>query len=146
MEPQDCPDQVKFIPWIAARATWATSASGNAMSAFLPPSSRVTCLTPVSAAAFWIDRPVGSLPVKPIRRTFGCRTIASGTAGPLPVTMFTTPGGKISAIRSASSSADSGVASAGFSTTALPAMSGAAILVAANISGWLKGMILPTTP
>ncbi len=116
------------------------------MSAFLPPSSSETFLTATSAAARWIDRPVASLPVNPIRGTRGCLTIASGTVGPFPATTDRTPAGKMVDASLPSRSADSGVTSAGFSTTALPATSGAAILLAANMNGWLNGMILPTTP
>ena len=43
-------------------------------------------------------------------------------------------------------SADSEVNSDGLRITLLPATSGAAILVAANISGWLNAMIRATTP
>ena len=41
---------------------------------------------------------------------------------------------------------DSGVISAGFSTTALPAASAGAIFQLVNISGKFQGTIWPTTP
>ena len=61
--------------------------------------------------------------------------------------MFTTPGGS-SAWRSTSqkSSAESGVVSAGFSTTVFPAASAGAIFQASISSGKFHGMIWPATP
>ena len=50
VEPQDWPHQVKFMPPMTPPATSSGSASANAISAFLPPSSNITGLT-VSAAA-----------------------------------------------------------------------------------------------
>ena len=66
---------------------------------------------------------------------------------PSPVTMLTTPGGS-SAWRTTSvkSSAVSGVVSAGFSTTVLPAASAGAIFHASISSGKFHGMICPATP
>ena len=57
-----------------------------------------------------------------------------------------TPGGSTSAASSASRSAEVEVCSEGLTTTVLPAIRGAAERPAANISGWLKGMIRPATP
>src|SRR5215813_7210578 len=71
----------------------------------------------------------------------------SAPVRPSPVTMLTTPGGS-SAWRSTSqkSSADSGVVSAGLSTTVLPAASAGAIFQASISSGKFHGMIWPATP
>ena len=64
----------------------------------------------------------------------------------LPGTTFHTPGGRMPSISSASRSAESGACSGGLSTTVLPAASGAPDLPAANMNGWLNGMMRPTTP
>jgi len=76
----------------------------------------------------------------------GCATTASPVAGPAPVRMDSTPGGSTSATSSPRRSADSGVWCGALSSTQLPATSGAAILPAANMIGWLYGMIRATTP
>ena len=61
--------------------------------------------------------------------------------------MFTTPGGSpISEQISANASAVSGVYSAGFSTTVLPAASAGAIFQASISRGKFQGMICPATP
>ncbi len=61
--------------------------------------------------------------------------------------MFTTPfGSPTSAQISAKASAVSGVYSAGFSTTVLPAASAGAIFQASISSGKFHGMIWPQTP
>ena len=61
--------------------------------------------------------------------------------------MFTTPGGRSACwITSASSSAVSGVVSAGFSTDVFPAASAGASFQAAISSGKFHGMICPATP
>ncbi len=77
-------------------------------------------------------------------------TSASTSAAPVapaPVTMFTTPGGSsASRITSASKRAVSGVVSAGFSTTVLPAASAGASFHEAISIGKFHGMIWPATP
>ena len=66
---------------------------------------------------------------------------------PSPVTMLTTPGGRPASRQiSAKASAVSGVNSAGFSTTVLPAASAGAIFQASISSGKFHGMIWPQTP
>ncbi len=61
--------------------------------------------------------------------------------------MLTTPRGKpTSAISSAMRSELSGVSSAGFSTTQLPAASAGPIFQLQNISGKFHGTIWPTIP
>ena len=61
--------------------------------------------------------------------------------------MFTTPGGSSASwITWASSNAVSGVVSAGFSTTVLPAASAGASFQAAINMGKFHGMIWPATP
>ena len=80
------------------------------------------------------------------RRTPGWVTSASPASSPYPVMTLTTPGGNTCAESSPSASADVEVCSEGLITTVLPAISGATDLPAANIIGWLNGMIRPTTP
>ena len=72
--------------------------------------------------------------------------MASPAGMPNPVTMFTTPAGRTSRQISASIVAERGLVSGGFSTTQLPAINGAARALAANLIGWLNGMMRPTTP
>ena len=123
------------MPATAIAATLSGSMSGKAISGFLPPSSSVTCLMPPSAAARWMARPVGTEPVNAMRLTLGWRASASPAGMPVPVTMLTTPAGSTSRQISASMVADSGLVSGGLSTTQLPAISGAASALAANLIG-----------
>ncbi len=63
------------------------------------------------------------------------------------MTILTTPGGKPASTQiSAKASAVSGVYSAGFRTTVLPAASAGAIFQASMSSGKFHGMICPQTP
>ena len=99
----------------------------------------------VSDAAFITARPVGTEPISAIMATPGCDASAAPASRP-PGTTLNTPGGKISPISSASRSDDSGACSGGFITTVLPVASGAPLLPAQNMNGWLNGMMRPTTP
>ena len=137
---------MKFIPRIAPSTARSRSASGKTTIGFFPPSSSVTVFTLAAAALAWMRRPVAALPMKAIRGMPGCLTSASPTSAPSPVRICTTPGGNSRCRSSPIASADSGVNSDGLRITQLPAASGAASLVAANISGWLKAMIRATTP
>ena len=66
---------------------------------------------------------------------------------PSPVTMLSTPGGSPASRQiSAKASAVSGVYSAGFSTTVLPAASAGAIFHASISSGKFHGITCPHTP
>ena len=114
------------------------------MMGFLPPSSSVTSFNP-SAASRAMMRPVSTEPTKPMRSTSGCRTMAEPVSAP-PVTTFTTPGGRMPSHSSAKRRLDSGAWSAPFTTTVLPAASAAAAFSAQKRKGWLKGLILATTP
>ena len=82
-----------------------------------------------------------------ILATSGCSTSRCPHTLPGPATTFSTPSGSpaSSAIRS-SSSAVSGVSSAGFSTTVFPAASAGATFHEAIASGKFQGTIRPTTP
>ena len=114
------------------------------MFAALPPSSSVSFL-PVPASRRWIALPTSVEPVNAILSTLVLDERGAGL--PSPVTMLTTPGGS-SAWRTTSQkrSAVSGVVSAGFRTTVLPAASAGAIFHASISSGKFHGMIWPATP
>jgi hypothetical protein len=86
-------------------------------------------------------------PVKATLSTSACVISASPASVPMPDTMLTTPGGKpASLIRFPRYSAVSGVCSAGFSTTVLPAASAGASFITAMNSGKFHGTIWPITP
>ena len=105
-----------------------------------PPSSKVTGMM-FSDAYCMIRRPVV---VSPVNAIFAMRRDdASGlpASTPKPLTMFTTPAGNRSAIRSIKNRIETGVCSAGFKTTQLPAArAGASFQVAIKI-GKFQGMI-----
>ena len=72
---------------------------------------------------------------------------SAAPVSPSPVTMLTTPSGRPASRQiSAKASAVSGVYSAGFSTTVLPAASAGAIFQASISSGKFHGMTWPQTP
>jgi hypothetical protein len=91
--------------------------------------------------------PTSVEPVKAILSTSSWAAKAAPAVSPNPVTTFTTPSGMpASAISWASSSAVSGVCSAGLSTTQLPVVRAGPSFHAAISSGKFHGMICPTTP
>jgi hypothetical protein len=65
---------------------------------------------------------------------------------PVPVSTFSTPGGKNAWQISAINSTPRGASSAAFSTSVLPAQSAGAIFRAPSRTGAFQGMIAPTTP
>ncbi len=91
--------------------------------------------------------PVVVPPVKETRLTSGCLVMASPMTEPLPGSTLTMPFGTpaSSQIR-ASSSAISGVTSAGLTTTALPAASAGASFCASLAMGEFHGVMAATTP
>jgi hypothetical protein len=130
----------------AAVAAASMSASAKITLADLPPSSSVTRLI-VAAAPAAIDRPTSVEPVKAILATSGCSTSRRPHSRPGPATTLTTPSGRpASSARAPKRSAVSGVNSAGFNTTVLPAASAGAIFHEAIASGKFHGVISPTTP
>ena len=144
VEPQDCPHQVKFMPPMTPSATSSGSASGKAISAFLPPSSSITALS-VSAAAFITARPVGTEPISAIIATSrwrgerGADLLAAGHdvehAGRQDaVDQFGKPQRRQR--RLLRRLHHHGVAGRE-RRAALPAQ---------NMNGWLNGMMRPTTP
>ena len=124
---------------------WSSGASSKTTFAALPPSSRVSRL-PVPASVRWISRPTSVEPVNATLSMPGWRTSAAPVA-PAPGSTLTTPGGRSACWQiSASTSAVSGVVSAGLSTTVLPAASAGASFQAAMSSGKFHGMTWPATP
>ena len=90
------------------------------MLGLLPPSSKVSFFR-FPAAAWTISLPTSVEPVNATLSTSSWAARAAPAVSPNPVTTLTTPSGTpASAISSARRSADSGVCSAGLSTTQLP--------------------------
>src|SRR6185436_18976230 len=85
-------------PWLtktpnSAPSTAASkSASAKKMFGDFPPSSSEIFFS-VSAAPRMMTLPTSALPVNAILSTSGCSTIAAPADSPVPVTIFTTPGG-----------------------------------------------------
>jgi len=100
----------------------------------------------LSAALFITLLPISVDPVNASFRIPLWFESGSPASGPNPVTMLTTPSGITSSASSISFSTDSGVSSAGLSTTALPADSAGPSFQAAINNGKFHGMIWPTTP
>src|ERR1700685_4546743 len=128
-------------PWLIntpnSAPSIAASKSASAKKIFgdLPPSSSVTRFT-VSAASFTMILPTDADPVNAILFTLRGLTNGDPQLSPKPVITFTTPFGKpTSSNHFASSSAVSGVCSAGFSTHVQPAASAGANFHAAIING-----------
>ena len=93
-----------------------------------------------------ISRPVEVSPVKAILAMRGEDASGLPASRPKPLTILSTPGGSRSPISSISTRMDTGVCSAGFSTTQLPAASAGASFQTAIRIGKFHGMIWPTTP
>jgi hypothetical protein len=99
----------------------------------LPPSSSITGFT-VSEAARITARPVGTLPTSATMAT----SLWPASAAPhslAPGSTLSTPGGRMPSISSISRSEERGDCSGGFTTTVLPAASGAADLPMQNMNG-----------
>ena len=113
-------------PLLAPGTAAARSASANTMFGLLPPSSSVTRFN-WSAQVRMMSFPISFEPVKLILSTRGWVRSGPPASGPRPVTTLRTPGGRpASWTMRASSSAESGVCSAGLSTTVHPAASAGA--------------------
>ena len=116
------------------------------MVADLPPSSSETGII-LSAAMRAMCLPVEVPPVNDTRLTSGCLVMASPITEPRPGNTLTMPfGTPASSQIFASSSASSGVASAGLTTTALPAASAGASFCASLAMGEFHGVMAATTP
>ena len=88
-----------------------------------------------------ISRPVVVSPVKATLATRGLEASGLPASTPKPCTTLTTPLGRMSAISSMSAMIDTGVCSAGLSTTQFPAASAGASFQVAISSGKFQGMI-----
>ncbi len=130
---------------LSKNASSASITSAMKMLADLPPSSKVTGIR-LSAAAFMITLPVAVEPVKAILAMRFEEASAWPASRPYPLTMFSTPGGRMSPMMSISTMMPIGVCSAGLSTMQLPAAKAGAIFQAAIRIGKFQGMIWPTTP
>ena len=119
--------------------------SSKKMFGLLPPNSNVTGMM-LALAYCMISRPVVVSPVKAIFLIRGLDASGLPASMPKPLTMFTTPGGSRSPMSSNITRIDTGVCSAGLSTTALPAASAGASFQVAMRIGKFQGMICPTTP
>ena len=89
----------------------------------------------MSAAVRAMCLPVSTEPVSPTMSTSGWLISACPVGSPGPVTTFSTPFGRMSAVSSARRRVVIGVVSAGFSTTVLPAAIAGANFQIAIISG-----------
>ncbi len=94
-----------------------------------------------SLAYCMISRPVVVSPVNAILATRPLEASGLPASTPKPLTTFSTPGGRRSAISSTTSSRLAGVCSAGLITTQLPAASAGASFHAAIRMGKFHGMI-----
>ena len=139
--------------WNAEASVSATTCSGSAEEsttiAFNPPVSAMNgTIGPSRAASAWlIARAVSYEPVNTTPATSGCRTSGAPTASPVPGTSCSTSRGTPASCSSATArAAISGVCSAGFATTALPAISAAVTWPVKIASGKFQGLMQAKTP
>ncbi len=122
------------------------SASAKMTHGDFPPSSIDSALR-LSAADRMMTCPVVVSPVNEIRGTPGWATSAAPACSPMPCTMLNTPSGTPASVMiSGSSDADSGVHSAGFSTTVQPEASAGASFHDSSMNGVFHGVMSPATP
>ena len=138
-------------PWLNQMASTtpstapSMSASSNTMKGDLPPSSSDSFFSE-PAVCSRMRRPTSVEPVKATLSTSSWPHSAAPVV-PSPWTMLTTPAGRpTSRHTSAKAIAESGVSSAGFSTTVLPAASAGAIFQESIKSGKFHGITCPQTP
>src|SRR5271169_5987778 len=92
-------------------------------------------------------RPTAVEPVKLTTGTSLCCERGAPALGPSPLTKFTTPRGTPASVRIWTRWYDeSGVSSAGFSTTVFPLMSAGIIFHEGMAMGKFHGVIMPQTP
>ena len=137
---------LKKAPDAVCRIAVSRSASANTTLGDLPPSSSPMRVI-LSAAARMMNWPVCGEPVNAILSMPRCETSAAPASAPKPGMILSTPGGNpASSAACPSHSADSGVSSAGLSTTVQPQAKAGAIFHTAFISGKFHGTIAATTP
>ena len=133
-------------PKIVASIAASRSASANTIAGLLPPSSIERPLRN-GAALPKISCPVRLSPVKLMSGTSGCFTRASPASSPSPLTRLKTPfGTPASSKMPAHREAESGVNSAGFSTTVFPVASAGPSFQDSSMNGVFQGVISPATP
>ena len=133
-------------PKIVASIAASRSASANTTAGDLPPSSIERPLRN-GAALPKISWPVRLSPVNEMSGTSGCFTRASPASSPSPLTRLKTPcGSPASSKMPAHSEAESGVNSAGFSTTVLPVASAGPSFHDSSMNGVFHGVMSPATP
>src|ERR1700744_34017 len=143
---QACPEWTK-VPNADIGIAFFSFASSKISTGDLPPSSRVTLLRLLSAAACTIARPTSVEPVNATFSTSGCAVIAAPTVWPYPFTRFATPSGTPASARICiNTCAERGVSSAGLTTLLQPAASDGASLAQKLNTGPFHGKIRPTTP
>ena len=108
--------------------------------------ARARRAAPRPDAAAMTARPVGTPPVNDTMSTPGWDTSISPSSGPGPLTAFTTPGGRASAIAAATASTAPGQVGGAFTTTVLPASRAGSTLLPSTETGQLKGSNAATTP
>ncbi|SST08940.1 Uncharacterised protein [Acinetobacter baumannii] len=142
---QTCPWLKKIAPAEPA-AAMSRLVSSRMITGDLPPSSREKRVM-FSTAACPISLPTGVEPVNASLSMPGCAASAAPASAPVPVTMFTTPGG-IPASRHnwPRRRAVSGVSSAGLRTTVQPQARAGTIFQIAISRGKFHGTMAPTTP
>src|SRR5208283_3939962 len=92
-------------------------------------------------------RPVDVDPVKLITGTSACFVSGAPAPGPSPLTRFTTPAGKPASVSTSTKwQEESGVSSAGFSTTVFPQTSAGIVFHDGMAMGKFHGVISPQTP
>ena len=148
--------QVHTSPWLRANMTApsrhlsknSSSASmmlSKKMLGDLPPNSKVTGVMFLEAYCM-MSWPVVVSPVKATLLMRGLEAKGLPASTPNPLTMLSTPSGKMPSMSSAKMRMPTGVCSAGLRTTQLPAAKAGATFQAAIKMGKFQGMICPTTP
>ena len=113
-----CPALYMPAPAMAL-AVAARSVSSNTITGALPPSSRTERRGALADAAA-MARPVATEPVNDTRSMSGWLTRSAPVVEPRPLTRFSTPAGRRSAATCTNRVVESGVFSAGLSTSVLP--------------------------
>src|SRR6266436_5327288 len=133
-------------PQMAPSTARSRLASSITMMMFLPPISRLQCLNS-GAHASAMSRPTAVEPVKLTTGTARCSANGAPALGPLPLTRFTTPAGTPASARICTRLyEDSGVSSAGFSTTVLHLIRAGMIFQDGIAMGKFHGVVIPQEP
>ncbi len=145
---QRCPALLN-ADWTASMTTCSGSAELSTIIAFWPPVSAISVpIGPLRPASVRLMiRAVSVEPVKATPATRGSATAAAPTTAPSPGRKCSTSAGTPAcSSRRTACAATSGVCSAGFASTALPAASAAATWPAKIASGKFHGLMQVNTP